>query len=115
MSDKLTQLAVNYARAHSELRAARRAYQLACSDMQWPLKDDGTPDRKFFQFNGDWKYDSGHARYHYGDRVEDCKNLIIIARWKEAYTAKVAAARKLGAIRGAILKHGKRLIKERAK
>ena len=115
MSDKLTRLAVKYARAHEAARAAMRAYREACGDMQWPMENDGTPDRKFFQVFGDWKYGEGHKRHCYGHRVEDCDSLIIIRRWEEAYAAKVAAARKLGAIRGAILRHGKRLIKEGAR
>ena len=112
MTDKLEQLVINYAKAHRDLRLARRAFQAACDDMHWPALNEPAPKRKFHQVYGDWKYSEGHASYFPGDRVEDCDNLFIIARWQEAHYAKVAASRKLGAIKGAILKHGKILLLE---
>jgi hypothetical protein len=77
------------------------------------MEDNGQP-RKFFQDGEEWRYDDASPCpiAMRGEVVEDPADLEIIARWQEAYTAKVAAARKLGAIRGAILKHGKRLIRE---
>jgi len=110
MSDKLEQLAIKYAKAHRDLRLAHRVFEGACEAMCFPPDDKGCTPRRFDELRCP---DGIHRRWVYEGTHTDVTNeddLAVIMRWLAAHAAKVAAARKLGALRGAFLKHGKILL-----
>lgn len=111
----LEQIAKNYALAYEALQRAKRDFREACAAMHKP--HERVPAETVRRFDspetsvGNEGAEDGLWYYAGTNKpVDDPADLEIIDRWIAAHAAQVAAARKLGAYKAAILRAGRILV-----